>query len=60
MPFKSQAERGWMYANKPALAKKFESDTPKGAALPEHVKDTPGEMLKRKIRKSLIVASEDD
>jgi hypothetical protein len=30
MPMKSQAERRWLWANKP--------ETPKGAKLPEHVK----------------------
>ena len=38
MPFKSQAQRGFMYAKKPALAKEFEAATPKGKKLPEHVK----------------------
>ncbi len=37
MPFKSQAQRGWMYANDPAMAKRWEKETPKGK-LPEHVK----------------------
>lgn len=30
MPFKSQAQRGWMHANKPAMAKRWEKETPKG------------------------------
>lgn len=33
MPFKSQAQRAYMYANKPELAKEFESKTPKGEKL---------------------------
>lgn len=37
MPFKSQAERGWMYANHPEMAKRFEAETPKGAKLPARV-----------------------
>jgi hypothetical protein len=37
MPFKSQAQRAYMYANHPQLAKEFEEATPKGASLPEHV-----------------------
>ncbi len=36
MPFKSQAQRAWMYANKPGMAKEFESATPKGKKLPKH------------------------
>lgn len=37
MPFKSQAQRGFMYANHPEIAKEFEEKTPKGKKLPEHV-----------------------
>ena len=29
MPFRSQAQRKWMYANKPAMAKRWEKETPK-------------------------------
>lgn len=36
MPFKSQAQRGWMYANHPDMAKRWEKHTPKGK-LPKHV-----------------------
>jgi hypothetical protein len=38
MPFKSQAQRGYLYANDPAVAKKFEAETPKGKKLPKKVK----------------------
>jgi hypothetical protein len=38
MPFKSDAQRRWMYANKPAMAKRWQRHTPKGADLPERVK----------------------
>ena len=37
MPFVSQAQRAYMYANHPELAKEFEAATPKGVSLPEHV-----------------------
>jgi hypothetical protein len=37
MPFKSQAQRGFMYAKHPKLANEFEAATPEGAKLPEHV-----------------------
>jgi hypothetical protein len=40
MPFESRAQQKWMYANKPAMAAKWQKHTPKGAALPEHVKKT--------------------
>jgi hypothetical protein len=42
MPFKSQAQRGYMYANHPELAKEFEEATPKGEKLPYHVKKADG------------------
>jgi hypothetical protein len=38
MPFKSEAQKGWMYANKPEMAKEWQSATPKGKKLPQHVK----------------------
>ena len=38
MPFKSQAQRRYMYAKHPAIAKRFEAETPKGKKLPKHVK----------------------
>jgi hypothetical protein len=38
MPFKSQAQRRYMYSQHPEMAKEFESATPKGEHLPEHVK----------------------
>lgn len=38
MPFKSKAQKGYLYANEPAVAKKFQAETPKGAKLPVKVK----------------------
>lgn len=38
MPFRSQAQREWMWKNKPKLAKEFEAETSKGKKLPKHVK----------------------
>jgi hypothetical protein len=37
-PFKSQAQRKFMYSQHPELAKEFEEATPKGKKLPQHVK----------------------
>jgi hypothetical protein len=37
MPFKSQKQRAWMYANEPQMAKRWEKETPKGKKLPERV-----------------------
>lgn len=38
MPFVSEAQRRYMYANHPKLAKEFETATPENADLPERVK----------------------
>lgn len=40
MPLKSDAQRKWMHANKPAMAKRWEKETPKGK-LPKKVKKKP-------------------
>ena len=37
-PFKSEAQKKWMYANNPTMAKKWEAETPKGKKLPKRVK----------------------
>lgn len=37
MPIKSKAQRAYLHANKPELAKEFEKKTPKGAKLPKRV-----------------------
>ena len=42
MPFKSEDQRKWMHANKPKMAKKWESHTPKGKALPKKVSRKKG------------------
>lgn len=34
MPFKSKAQRAYLYANEPEVAKEFAAHTPKGAKLP--------------------------
>jgi hypothetical protein len=38
MPFRSKAQRGYLYANDPKVAKEFQKETPKGKRLPKHVK----------------------
>ena len=43
MPFKSEAQKGWMYSNKPKMAKEWQAHTPKGTKLPTKVnKKTSG------------------
>lgn len=38
MPFKSESQRKWMYANDPKMAARWEKKTPKGKSLPNKVK----------------------
>jgi len=38
MPFKSQAQRAYMFIHHPEIAKEFQAHTPIGAKLPYHVK----------------------
>ncbi len=38
MPFKSKAQRKWMHATHPEMAKQWEAETPKGKPLPAKVK----------------------
>jgi hypothetical protein len=38
MPFKSKAQRAYLYINEPQVAKEFAAHTPKGKKLPEKVK----------------------
>jgi hypothetical protein len=38
MPFKSEAQRRWMYENDPAMARRWEKHTPKGKKLPARKK----------------------
>lgn len=38
MPFKSEAQRRYLWANEPKVAKEWAAHTPKGAKLPQHVK----------------------
>ena len=38
MPFKSKAQRAYLYANNPKVAMEFAAHTPKGTKLPKKVK----------------------
>lgn len=37
MPFKSQAQRAYLFANMPKVAAEFATKTPKNTKLPKHV-----------------------
>jgi hypothetical protein len=45
VPFKSKAQKGWMYANDPKMAKEWEDKTPKGSKLPKKVKKKPSKKV---------------
>ena len=49
MPFKSDAQRRYLFSQHPDVARKFAAETPKGKDLPEHVKKSKhnAEMNKR-------------
>jgi hypothetical protein len=38
MPFKSKAQRAYLYAKHPTIAARWQKETPKGKKLPQHVK----------------------
>ncbi len=46
MPFKSQAQKAWMYKNKPKLAARWEMETPR-QLLPKRVSQKPRTILPR-------------
>ena len=52
MPFKSESQRRFMYANKPAMAKEWEAHTPKGKKLPDHI-DLAFAMARKKRKKKV-------
>lgn len=47
MPFKSEAQRKWMWANDPKMAQRWADHTPKGTKLPEYVSDEKEEKEKK-------------
>ncbi len=51
MPFKSEAQKRFMYANDPAMAARWQAHTPKNAKLPEHVGDKPKAKAKESKKK---------
>jgi len=51
VPFKSQAQRKYLYSQHPEIAKEFASHTPKGKKLPKRVKKKNAPK-KKSIRKN--------
>lgn len=48
MPFQSEGQRRYLYANHPRVAAKFQSHTARNAKLPEHA---PPKAVKRKAKR---------
>lgn len=53
MPFKSEAQRRFMHANHPEIAKEFEAATPKDAVLPKYVKGSAAQQRRVKVMQGL-------
>jgi hypothetical protein len=51
MPFKSKAQRAFLYAKHPAVAAEFQKHTPKDAKLPDRLHEAASAMLKGKKKK---------
>lgn len=47
MPFKSEAQRGYLWANEPEVAREFAKKTPKGKKLPRRVHKKQGKGRKQ-------------
>lgn len=52
MPFKSEAQRRYLYSQEPTIARRWEAETPKTANLPERVR-------RKKKKSSLLRAFEE-
>lgn len=48
MPFQSKAQRGYLFAKHPEIAKEFAAATPKGTKLPYH-KKTKSKVAMKKL-----------
>lgn len=51
MPFKSEAQRRWMHANKPEMAKRWEAETT-DKKLPERLKKKKEKKLQEYLQKN--------
>jgi hypothetical protein len=56
MPFKSKAQERYLFATHPKVAKEFAAATPKGAKLPEHVKNPKANASPKSKRPSYAAA----
>jgi hypothetical protein len=54
MPIKSVAQQGWMFANKPAMAKRWAAETPNMGSLPMRAGMDNDEDEKKKAKMSAL------
>jgi len=59
MPFKSEAQRKYLFSQKPEIAKEFAAATPKGKKLPDKVKKEAAAMLKEILARNVKLAERD-
>ena len=57
MPFVSEKQRRWMYANEPEMAAEWQKETPKGKKLPMRVKKKSKEASIAKIAYALLTGA---
>ena len=55
MPFKSQAQAKWMFANKPEMAKEWAHKTPSIKALPKKIKHGKASYSKAAVKAALAM-----
>jgi len=51
VPFQSEAQRRYLFANHPDVAKRFAAETPKGAKLPAHKRKAAVASLRERMKK---------
>lgn len=60
MPFKSEAQRRYLYATHSAIAKRFQEHTPKGAKLPKKITDSDPEETRKQTAKEKAANAQQD
>jgi hypothetical protein len=60
MPFKSEAQRAWMYSHNPDMAAKWQAHTPKDKKLPHKVANPQYAEGMRSIRRSNAAGTHDE
>ncbi|TMJ00920.1 MAG: hypothetical protein E6G97_18475 [Alphaproteobacteria bacterium] len=60
MPFKSEAQRGWMFSNHPSMARRWQKETTSGKKLPRYVKDKDSKKSAMELLFGVKSAEDDD